>query len=137
MMTFDPQDVKLALTKLKLAQKFAGNYKVADQGWSLFKKEGDHLLSLNLVQKHAELIYHESTLLRSLLVLITQKNVLAFVKHGLTIRSSYNGIKACYKGLQRIHDQNNGPQGFVKRGFDEHYLTGIIILCFLVFLSHP
>lgn len=76
-----------------------------------------------MVQKHAELIYAEATLLRSLLVLITQKNLVAFVKEGLTIRSSYNTLRGFYKFLERLYDEE-GIAGFEKHGIDEHLASG-------------
>ncbi|KAJ3395829.1 hypothetical protein HDU92_004842 [Lobulomyces angularis] len=145
-MTFDPEDIRIALEALKLAQELGNILRKAEgidappnhtpsssqKKWTLSgllglqgNKEGQYLLNLTQVQRHSELVAAEAQVLRATLSMITQTNLVAFVKEGLAIRSSYNTIKVCLKFLERTYEEDGGLEAFEKYGLDEHFISGV------------
>jgi tetratricopeptide (TPR) repeat protein len=85
-----------------------------------------HLKSMNRLQRHAEITFAESYLIKALLSLITEANMVTFMKEGLAIRQSYTIYKTCYKYLLSIF-QENGSQGLIDEGIDNHFITSVYL----------
>ncbi|KAI8825790.1 outer membrane protein Iml2/Tetratricopeptide repeat protein 39, partial [Fimicolochytrium jonesii] len=131
--TFDPSDVRKATESLRNAVEIAAIYKKETSLVSSFtsmmtrSKEGSHIKHMTKLQRHAELVHAEAHLAKSMLSLITDSNIIAFVREGLNIRAAYNSYKNCYKFLQRTYDEEGGAQGLAKAGIDEHFVSGILL----------
>jgi tetratricopeptide (TPR) repeat protein len=135
LMTMDETDLDFAMDAMRNAIE-AASYLRKDQsiissfsgmffGTSKTSKF-DHLKSLTLLQKHAELVYAEAYFLKALLSLITESNMVTFVKEGLAIRQAYSMYKVFYKFLNHIM-QNEGPEGLLKHGIDNRFVTGVYL----------
>lgn len=81
------------------------------------------------VQKHAEMVYAEAYLIKALLFLLTDPNMVGFVREGLAIRQAYSTYKQCYKYLLSVMKEAGGPnsprKAFEDAGVDEHFIQGI------------
>ncbi|KND04437.1 uncharacterized protein SPPG_00166 [Spizellomyces punctatus DAOM BR117] len=132
-MTFDPADVEGATDALRNTLEMATLFRkeqglvASFTGMVMRAKEGSHLKNMTTLQRHAELVYAEAHLLKSMLSLVTDTNMVAFVREGLNIRSAYNVYKSCYRFLQRVYDEEGGAQGLVKNGVDEHFVSGVLL----------
>ncbi|KAI8919833.1 hypothetical protein DFJ77DRAFT_450115 [Powellomyces hirtus] len=132
-MTFDPKDIETASEGLRTALEIANIYRKETgllgsfAGMIMRNKEGSALKSMTPLQRHAELAYAEGHLLKSMLSLVTDTNIMAFVREGINIRSSYNIYKTCYRFLQRTYDEEGGAHGLVKNNVDEHFVSGVLL----------
>jgi hypothetical protein len=90
-------------------------------------KEGGYLRDLSRVQRHSELVGAEAQVNRAMLAMITQTNFMALIKEGLAIRTSYNTLRAMYKFLARV-GQEEGPDGLARLGLDEEFISGVICI---------
>jgi hypothetical protein len=88
-------------------------------------KEVNHLKSMNKLERHAELVYAESFLIKALLSLVTDTNMVAFIREGLKIRASYSIFKYMYRFLRKIY-KDEGEEGFQKHNIDEHFISGVL-----------
>lgn len=98
----------------------------------------DQLKSMNRIQKHAEITYAEAYLIKAILFLITDPNMVGFVREGLAIRQSYATYKACYKYLASIVKEIQMQditsdvsltvsEALQKAGVDEHFIQSIYL----------
>jgi hypothetical protein len=62
----------------------------------------DELKSMSRIQKHAEIIYAEAYLLKAILFILTDPNMMGLVREGLAIRQSFSTYKSCYKYLVSV-----------------------------------
>ncbi|KAI9336349.1 hypothetical protein BDR26DRAFT_864962 [Obelidium mucronatum] len=129
-MTFDPDDMSLALESLSYA---AEKERVAYFGMLsgaanavTGSKDPNYLNGMTRVQKHAELVYAECSCMQSLLTLISNTNLVNFVKEGMQLRSAFAIIKAAFKFLETIYEEE-GVDGYSNHFIDEHFTSGVIM----------
>ncbi|KAJ1570009.1 hypothetical protein HK096_006131 [Nowakowskiella sp. JEL0078] len=139
MLTFEPQDVDAALYALKNSIEMASIIRKEQKSFvsSLFSGIfGVNASTQYRIQKHAELIFAEANLIKAMLSLVIDTNIVAFVQQGLSIRNSYNIIKNLFKLIEKTH-QNLGIDGFEKEGLDPTLVQGILFNmgCFGLTLS--
>ncbi|KAJ3011510.1 UNVERIFIED_CONTAM: hypothetical protein HDU68_001640 [Siphonaria sp. JEL0065] len=123
-MTFDPDDMSSALDSLGYAAEVAGALRKQEKGVGLFgmisgaanivtgTKDPNYLNGMTRVQKHAELVYAECSL--------------NFVKEGMQLRSSFAIIRAAFKFLETIYEEE-GVEGYANHFIDEHFTSGVIM----------
>ncbi|KAJ2994282.1 hypothetical protein HDV02_001717 [Globomyces sp. JEL0801] len=134
-MTFDSQDIQYAMDSLKNTVE-ASSYLRKEQSFmssfsgmvfgSSEKTKLETLSSMTRYQKHAEIIFAESYLLKAVLSLITEANMVTFMKDAMAIRHSYSVYKICYKYLQKIVE-TEGKEGLVEHDIDSHFVTGVYL----------
>jgi tetratricopeptide (TPR) repeat protein len=134
-LTFDQNDIDFAMDALKSVVEASSALRKEQSLMSSFsgmifggsqKGKFGHLKSMNRLQKHAEVIYAESYLLKALLSLLTEGNMVTFVKEGLAIRQSYQIFKSCYKFLNNIVKEE-GRDGLKKNGIDSHFISAVYL----------
>ncbi|KAJ3151624.1 hypothetical protein HDU86_006043 [Geranomyces michiganensis] len=132
-MTFEPSDVDTATETLRAAMDIATLYRkdtsslVGSLASMVLRTNKDPLKNMTPLQRHAELASAEACLLKAILSLVTDTNMVAFVREGLAIRTAYNTYKSCYRFLQRTFDEEGGAEGLVKNNVDEHFVSGILL----------
>lgn len=89
------------------------------------KSKFANLQGMTRLERHAEVTFAEAHLLKALLSLITDSNMVAFLKEGLAIRQSYNIFKTCYKFLVSL--SKNGTQALIQNGVDSHFITSVYL----------
>ena len=87
------------------------------------------LQGMSPVQKHAELVFAEGYLFKAMLSLITDKNLMAFVREGMHIREAYNTINQLFKFIR--HLIKDCPEEEIdilldENGVDYHFLSGVL-----------
>ncbi|KAJ3129626.1 hypothetical protein HK098_000777 [Nowakowskiella sp. JEL0407] len=144
-LTFEPPDVKAALESLRSSidissalrkeQSFVSSI-VTGVFSTVTGSQSSSLKGLSRLQKHAELIYAEANLLKAMLCLIIDTNIVAFVQQGLNIRNSYNVLRNMYKCMEKFHEES-GIEGFEKEGLDATLIQGVLLNmgCFGLTLS--
>ena len=147
LMTFEPSDIRNSLALMQTAVDMAMFYRKRD--YSILGNiagfvRGHSLDNMTRLQRHAELIYAESYLLRAILTIINDESLLSFVREGMSVRSSYLTYKQCYKWLiKAANDEKNNTGGTAKNKkkqsssstevpefpskavIDEHFLSGV------------
>lgn len=90
------------------------------------------LKSMTPLQRHAELIHAEVYLMRAVLSIVTDGNILSFVREGLHIRESYGTYAAFWNHIQKAaKGQPAGKKLDAKDiGLDNDFLVGVL------FVSH-
>lgn len=132
-MTFDPTDIHACAIALENSVQLASLLRKPQglisslSGYFTGKgaKEVSHLKSMNKLERHAELVYAESFLIKAQLSLVTDKNMVAFIREGLKIRASYSIFKNMYRFLRKVYKEE-GEEGFQKYNIDEHFVSGVL-----------
>ena len=132
-MTFDSTDIEESLVALdntiQIASALRKETSLISSFTSMFTgskgntKDGSYLSYMTRMEQHAELVYAEAYLLKALLSLLTDNNIVAFVKEGIKIRSAYSIFKSCYKFLRNIY-RKEGQEGLNR--IDEHFISGVL-----------
>lgn len=116
--TLDAGDIAVAQQALKIVVEIASLLR-KEQEWSLFGKKNP-MKSMNRIQKHAEMVYAEAYLLKALIFLVTDPNMVGFVREGLAIRQSYGMFKQAYKFLASVPISEQEANGI-----DSHLVTSV------------
>jgi tetratricopeptide (TPR) repeat protein len=134
-MTFDQSDIDFAMETLRSVVDTSSALRKEQSMMSSFsgmifrggtKGKYGHLKTMSRLQKHAEVTYAESYLLKALLSLLTEGNMVTFMKEGLAIRQSYQIFKTCYKFLASIVKEE-GKEGLKKNGIDSHFISAVYL----------
>lgn len=132
-MTFDPTDIHDCSVALENSVHLASMLRKPQgimsslTGYLTGKgaKEVAHLKSMNKLERHAELVYAESFLIKAQLSLVTDNNMVAFIREGLKIQASYSIFKNMYRFLRKVYSED-GKEGFEKYNIDEHFISGVL-----------
>ncbi|CAG8587748.1 9692_t:CDS:2, partial [Paraglomus brasilianum] len=127
LMTFEPQDIKKAISALKVTVYIAS---------VLRKKEGlfgslssiirtaagvSALKSMSRLQRHAELVYAEAYLLKAVLSIFYDNSLVSFIREGINIRNSYLIYRNLSKFMEHIHEEEEISNFEV----DSHFSSGV------------
>ncbi|GHJ86750.1 hypothetical protein NliqN6_3152 [Naganishia liquefaciens] len=123
MMTFDLEDLRAALEISRITsalahslRKSAGGVTSRLAGMVRSGAQTAHIKSMNKVQKHAELIYAETLLIKAVLGIVAGGDWVGLVKEALNMRTAY-GI---YRSLQVYLETYAGDPEL-----DEHFKSGV------------
>ncbi|KAJ9096328.1 hypothetical protein QFC21_005148 [Naganishia friedmannii] len=123
MMTFDEDDLQAALEIAKITSNLAHSLRKSSGGVTsrlagLVRSGAQtaHIKSMNKVQKHAELVYAETLLIKAVLGIVAGGDWVGLIKEALNMRTAY-GI---YRGLQ-IYLENFAND----TELDEHFKSGV------------
>ncbi|GAA5827210.1 hypothetical protein JCM11251_001170 [Rhodosporidiobolus azoricus] len=118
--TFEPEDLEAAIQCCRDASHIAHLLRKKDHG--LFERVGSlakgstsvhNVKAMTLVQRHAELVYAECTLLKAVLGIIYSGDFLAFLKEALNMRNAY----AIYRTLAKYAEEADEV--------DQDFLSGV------------
>ncbi|KAJ3319182.1 hypothetical protein HDV06_006622 [Boothiomyces sp. JEL0866] len=133
LMTFDNADIDKAMQLCKNTMEISAALRKEQSMISSFsgmifggaqKNKINLLKSMNKTQRHAEITYAESYLLKALLSIVTDSNLVTFLKEGLAIKQAFGIFKSCYKFLVKIIKEE-GQAGLIKNGIDNHFITSV------------
>lgn len=127
-MTFDALDIAIATNALRASADFASLLRKEVSLIASFSSffaaktaKDSHLKAMTPLQIHAEFIFAEAHLLKALLYILTDPNMVGFLREGLAIRNAYTIFKKCYKSIVSIYNEK-GDKGLADHGLDEHAL---------------
>eukprot|EP00842_Homolaphlyctis_polyrhiza_P006365 jgi/Hompol1/672/HPOL_000984-RA len=87
-------------------------------------KDGTSFTSMTRIQRHAEIMFAESYLIRAMLSLMTDSNTIAFVREGLNIRQSYGIYKSAFKFLKRTWEEG-GSEALTENKIDNNFINAV------------
>ncbi|GAA5986682.1 hypothetical protein JCM11641_001361 [Rhodosporidiobolus odoratus] len=112
--TFEPADLEAAIQCSRESREIAQLLRKKDHG--LFERVGSiakgstsvaSVRAMSVVQRHAELVYAECTLLKAVLGIIYSGDFFAFLKEALNMRSAY----AIYRTLAKYIEEADAAHG--------------------------
>ncbi|KAJ1966095.1 hypothetical protein GGI12_000299 [Dipsacomyces acuminosporus] len=99
-----------------VANSLIGVVRAGTQAVGISKPEWHGLKTMTPIQRHAELVHAEAYLLRAVLNIAMGESVMALLKEGWHVRSSYSTYRGCYAYIQDVYA--NGGQ------VDDHFVSG-------------
>ena len=88
-------------------------------------KDGANFKDMTRLQRIAELFIYDATQLKSLMVLLTERNMVGFVRQGLNLRQAYLNFKSAYKFLVNIW-KADGPEGLAHNDIDAEFINAVL-----------
>ncbi|OZJ05668.1 hypothetical protein BZG36_01408 [Bifiguratus adelaidae] len=134
LMTFEKADLEEAHDSLREAVTVANSLRKKDSGlvenltsWVKGSASVETIKSMTRIQRHAELVYAESYLLKAIISIISDESFVAFIREGLNIRNAY----AMYKSLQRflvaVTQEDAEDVDISRYQIDEHFTSGVAL----------
>ncbi|KAI8917323.1 hypothetical protein BC831DRAFT_485416 [Entophlyctis helioformis] len=134
LMTFDRYDIDAAMDALRVSVEVAQAFRKEQSlvgslagfvfGGGRGGKDGSSFKAMTKMQRHAEVVFAEAYLLRAVLSLLTDTNMVAFVREGLNIRQAYSIFKSGFRFLKRCWEEG-GPQGLVDNKIDANFINAV------------
>ncbi|KAH6575544.1 hypothetical protein BASA60_004984 [Batrachochytrium salamandrivorans] len=134
LMTLDRQDIDAAMDALRITVEVSQALRVEQSivgsltgfvfGGGRGGKDGCHFLKMTRVQRHAEVVFAEAYLLQAVLSLLTDTNMVAFVREGLNIRQAYSIFRSGFRFLERVWEEE-GPEGLVTHQIDQQFINAV------------
>ncbi|KAI8332752.1 hypothetical protein BD560DRAFT_494053 [Blakeslea trispora] len=131
MMTFEKGDIAEAIEALKQTIQLADALRKKETGWfgnitSWVKGMSvQDVSSMSRLHRHAELVYAESYLLKALLCIVHDESLVAFLREGLHVRSSYNTYRVLHKFLSQVQDEAIQGKDVSAYHLDDHFTSGV------------
>ncbi|KAJ3336245.1 hypothetical protein HDU93_003386 [Gonapodya sp. JEL0774] len=122
----DPTDVSQALDSIKtiialsnrLRRRSSSITSVLSSVHNFVRPgQGLSFMEMSPLQKHAELVHAEAYLMKAILSLVTDTNLVAFVREGISIRSSYGVYRSAW-----LHVGNTSSEKL-----DDHFVSGVLL----------
>jgi len=104
-MTFEEDQIKGARHKLEEAAKMTEKYRKKD-GFIKWMAGGSSLLECTPSERHAELLFAETVLLRAMLAFASMEGVMSFIKGTMQIKSAHGTYKKCWDAVVKARLAN-------------------------------
>ncbi|CAO1617399.1 unnamed protein product [Parajaminaea phylloscopi] len=130
-MTFEPEDLATAISYCKDSMTIAHHLRkqsnaVANLG--RFVRGTGHgpaaMASMTLVQRHAELVYAESLLLKAVLGIVYSGDFFGFVAEALNMRNAYGSYRSLAKYVETADAKAPGRHD---KSIDEDFRSGVLL----------
>lgn len=136
-MTFESTDIEIAADAVKSALKVI---KKKRKRKGIIESVSEMISaheynSFTIEEVHAELCYAELLCFKAMLTIIQDESLMAFVKAGLKIRSSYNTYKQCYEIIEKRYFDSD--RKLCKMDFESGVRFGIGIFNLMISLMPP
>ncbi|KAI3488245.1 hypothetical protein L1887_47784 [Cichorium endivia] len=145
-MTFEPTDFETAIMCCQHSMKIAGflRKKQGAIGKLIGGGKMANYRSMSLVQLHAELVFAESQLLKSVLGIFYSGDSIGFVKQALGLRSAYFLVRELFKFVEAVDAEAEEAEVSGKRSnaihLDQDFRSGVYLgnaVCSLVLSMLP
>ncbi|GAA6002647.1 hypothetical protein JCM10207_007609 [Rhodosporidiobolus poonsookiae] len=131
--TFEPDDLEAAIQCCRNAAHVAHLLRKRDNGL-LERAKGiatgtisvSTVRSMSVVQRHAELVHAEATLLKAVLGIIYSGDYVAFLKEALNMRSAYATYRTLDKYVEGVDAAYTGP-GYEDPSIDQDFRSGVCV----------
>ncbi|CAO3593898.1 unnamed protein product [Absidia cylindrospora] len=141
-MTFQKEDIEAGLDAMKQAYQMADKLRKRDSSWknlSAWVKSHSvqDIQDMTPLQRHAELVYAETYLLKAMLQIIYDESFVGFLREGLKMRTSHGIYKVLEKYMLHVQSEASLGKDVTEYGLDEHFASGIAfgMGCFNLVLS--
>ncbi|KAG0368555.1 hypothetical protein BC939DRAFT_503364 [Gamsiella multidivaricata] len=137
LVTFDPNEIDLGMKAFEQAIKTANKQRKGSMiGLGSVKAVGSFVVgtigagsfrSMNRVQKHAELIYAEATILRSLLSVLYHLDVWMVVEECINLRHAFTIIQGLKSFMDSVESELRAGKNIDRHQIDEHLVSGVTL----------
>ncbi|KAF9928187.1 hypothetical protein FBU30_002583 [Linnemannia zychae] len=137
LVTFDPFEIEAGMVAFEKAIKTADKQRKGSMlGLGSVKAVGSFVVgtigagsfkSMNRVQKHAELIYAESTILRSLLSVLYHLDVWMVVEECINLRHAFTIIQGLKSFMDSAESELRAGKNIDHYQIDEHLVSGVTL----------
>ncbi|KAG0048958.1 hypothetical protein BGZ83_006168 [Gryganskiella cystojenkinii] len=137
LVTFDPEEIELGMQAFEKAIKTADKQrKESVLGLGSIKAVGAFVVgsigagsfkSMNRVQKHAELIYAEATILRSLLSVLYHLDVWMVIEECINLRHAFTIIQGLKSFMDSVESDLKAGKNIDHHQIDEHIVSGVTL----------
>ncbi|KAI8099159.1 uncharacterized protein BX664DRAFT_289117 [Halteromyces radiatus] len=141
-MTFQKEDIEAGLEAMKQAYQMADKFRKRDSSWknlSAWVKSYSvqDIKDMTPLQRHAELVYAETYLLKAMLQIIYDESFVGFLREGLKMRASHGIYKVLEKYMLHVQEEASLGKDVLEYGLDEHFASGVAfgMGCFNLVLS--
>ncbi|EST07337.2 CRAL-TRIO domain protein [Kalmanozyma brasiliensis GHG001] len=146
-MTFEPADFETAIMCCQHSMKIAGFLRKKQGAIGKLMGGGGKMgkyKSMSLVQLHAELVFAESQLLKSVLGIFYSGDSIGFVKQALGLRNAYFQVRELFKFVEAVDAEAEEAEVSGKRSqaihLDQDFRSGVYLgngVCSLVLSMLP
>ncbi|ORZ05328.1 hypothetical protein BCR41DRAFT_327729 [Lobosporangium transversale] len=137
LVTFDPEEIELGMKAFESAIKTADKQrKPSIVGLGSVKAVGSFVVGsigagsfrgMNRVQKHAELIYAESTILRSLLSVLYHIDFWMIFEECINLRHAFTIIQGLKSFMDSVESELRAGKNIDHHQIDEHLVSGVTL----------
>ncbi|KAG0203853.1 hypothetical protein BGX28_004023 [Mortierella sp. GBA30] len=137
LVTFDPEDIDLGMKAFDQAIKAADKQRKGSIiGLGSVKAVGSFVVgtigagsfrSMNRVQKHAELIYAEATILRSMLSVLYHLDLWMVVEECINLRHAFTIIQGLKSFMDSVESELRAGKNIDHHQIDEHLVSGVTL----------
>ncbi|KAF9085072.1 hypothetical protein BGX23_009985 [Mortierella sp. AD031] len=137
LVTFDPYEIEAGMKAFEMAIKTADKQRKGSMlGLGSVKAVGSFVIgtigagsfkSMNRVQKHAELIYAEATILRSLLSVLYHLDVWMVVEECINLRHAFTIIQGLKSFMDSAESELRAGKNIDHYQIDEHLVSGVTL----------
>nr|XP_035128654.1 tetratricopeptide repeat protein 39B-like isoform X2 [Callithrix jacchus] len=106
-LTFEPQDLQIGMTAAKDALNTCNNFRKKTKMTLSHLVSKQEITAITEEELHAEVCYAECLILKSFMSFIQDESMLAFLKSGISVGSSYQIYKDCQQVLTLIPDNHS------------------------------
>ncbi|ORX52824.1 hypothetical protein DM01DRAFT_1323275 [Hesseltinella vesiculosa] len=129
LMTFQRTDVEDALGAMKEAYQIADKYRKRDNSWKNVNMLRSYSIqdykNMTPLQRHAELVFAETYLMKAGLQIVYDESFVSFLKEALKVPTSYNIYKSMEKYMLHVQAEAALGKDVSEYGLDEHLASGI------------
>ncbi|XP_036922470.1 tetratricopeptide repeat protein 39B-like [Sturnira hondurensis] len=116
-LTFDPQDIEVAMTATKEALRTCNNFRRKARVISFSRLVSKHgIKSVKEEELHAEVCYAECLILKSTVTFMQDESILGFLKSGISLGLSHQIYKDCQQILTQIPNKQSKTYGHLVGG---------------------
>ncbi|KAF9584689.1 hypothetical protein BGW38_005566 [Lunasporangiospora selenospora] len=137
LVTFDPEQIELGMKAFERAIKTADKQRKGTMiGLGSVKAVGSFVVGtigagsfrgMNRVQKHAELIYAEATILRSLLSVLYHLDVWMVIEECINLRHAFTIIQGLKSFMDSVESELRAGKSIDHHQIDEHLVSGVTL----------
>ncbi|KAG0262821.1 hypothetical protein BG011_009652 [Mortierella polycephala] len=137
LVTFDPEEIELGMKAFEKAIKTADKQRKGSIiGLGSVKAVGSFVVGtigagsfrgMNRVQKHAELIYAEATILRSLLSVLYHLDVWMVFEECINLRHAFTIIQGLKSFMDSVESELRAGKNIDHHQIDEHLVSGVTL----------
>ncbi|KAF9431153.1 hypothetical protein BGZ76_000525 [Entomortierella beljakovae] len=137
LVTFDPEQIALGMKAFEQAIKTADKQRKGTIiGLGSVKAVGSFVIGtigagsfkgMNRVQKHAELVYAESTILRSLLSVLYHIDLWMIIEECINLRHAFAIIQGLKSFMDNVESELRAGKNIDHHQIDEHLVSGVTL----------
>ncbi|KAI8099170.1 uncharacterized protein BX664DRAFT_255575 [Halteromyces radiatus] len=130
-LTYQRADIESALDAMKHAYQVADKFRKRDSSWKnaahslMTTYSVQELKEMTTIQRHAELVFAETYLMKAGLQIVYEESFVAFLREGVKVHASHQIYKALERYLMHVQEEASQGKDVSGYGMDAHFASGI------------